>query len=156
MKLNCPFWTSTHTFLIIGLKPPSTTRTHIHNYLHFSSFHPEHCTRAIPHSQFLHLRRLCSKDDDFMRRSNEMLTFFSLPGYPRASLEKDLQRVRTIKCPDTLRPTELRVSTIDKVPLVLTYCTTLSTSKSNTFYFRTSAFYQTTSSPVISTHNCLS
>ena len=95
--------------------------TDTHSYLHFSSFHPEHCTCAIPYSQFLRLRRLCSNDDDFMRRSNEMLTFFSLRGYLRASLDKDLRRVRTINCPDARHPTELRFSTIDRVPLVLTY-----------------------------------
>ena len=77
VKLNCPFWTSTYTFLIIGLKPPSNTRTQILRY----SFHPEHCTRAIPYRQFIRLRRLRSNDDDFMRRSNEMLTFFSLCCY---------------------------------------------------------------------------
>ena len=77
VKLNCPFWTSTYTFLTIGLKPPSNTRTQILRY----SFHPEHCTRAIPYRKFLRLRRLRSNDDDFMRRSNEMLTFFSLRGY---------------------------------------------------------------------------
>lgn len=31
-----------------------------------------------------------------------MLTFFSVRGYLRASLEKDLQRVTTISCPDAL------------------------------------------------------
>ena len=39
--------------------------TDTHNYLHFSSFHPDHCKRAIPYSQFFRLRRLCSDDDDF-------------------------------------------------------------------------------------------
>ena len=34
--------------------------TDTHNYLLFSSFHPDHCKRAIPYSQFLRLRRLCS------------------------------------------------------------------------------------------------
>ena len=43
--------------------------TDTHNYLHFSSFHPDHCTRAIPYSQFLRLRRLCSDDDEFLMRS---------------------------------------------------------------------------------------
>ena len=40
--------------------------TDSHNYLHFSSFHPDHCKRAIPYSQFLRLRRLCSDDDYFL------------------------------------------------------------------------------------------
>ena len=50
--------------------------TDTHNYLHFSSFHPDHCKRAIPHSQFLRLRRLSSDDDDFLVKSKEMMTFF--------------------------------------------------------------------------------
>ena len=40
--------------------------TDTHNYLHFSSLHPDHCKRAIPYSQFLRLRRLCSDDNDFL------------------------------------------------------------------------------------------
>ena len=54
-------------------------------------------------------------------RSNETLTFFSLRGYPRASLIKDLRRITTIKHPDALHPSEPRVSTIDRVPFVLVY-----------------------------------
>ena len=50
--------------------------TDTHNYLHFSSFHPDHCKRAIPYSQFLRLRRLCSDDDDFLVKSRDMMTFF--------------------------------------------------------------------------------
>ena len=38
--------------------------TDTHNYLLFSSFHPDHCKRAIPYNQFLRLRLLCSDDDD--------------------------------------------------------------------------------------------
>ena len=54
--------------------------TDTHNYLHFSSFHPDHCKRAIPYSQFLRLRRLCSDDDDFLVRSRELMTFFTQRG----------------------------------------------------------------------------
>ena len=95
--------------------------TDTHNFLHFSSFHPDHCIRAIPYSQFLRLRRLCSDDDDFLMRSREMLTFFSLRGYPCPSLENDLRRVATIKRSDALRSSEQNDRTVDRVPLVLTY-----------------------------------
>ena len=80
--------------------------TDTHNYLHFSSFHLNHCIRAIPYSQFFLLRRLCSDDDDFLMRSREMLTFFSLRGYLCSSLENDLRRVATISSPDALRSPE--------------------------------------------------
>ena len=50
-----------------------------HKYLHFSSFHPDDCKRAIPYSQYLGIRRLCSDDDDFLIKSKEMMTFFTQP-----------------------------------------------------------------------------
>ena len=71
--------------------------TDTHNYLHFSSFHPDHCKRAIPYSQLLRLRQLCSDDDDFLVRSREMMTFFAQCGYPLTSLEQDLCRVTAIQ-----------------------------------------------------------
>ena len=95
--------------------------TDTQNYLHFSSFHPDHCIRAISYSQFLHLRRLCPSYDDFLMRSREMLTFFLLCGYPCTSLENNLWRVATINRPDALRSSEQNDRTVDRVPLVLTY-----------------------------------
>ncbi|KAK2556809.1 hypothetical protein P5673_021016 [Acropora cervicornis] len=95
--------------------------TDTHNYLHFSSFHPDHCKRAIPYSQFLRLRLLCSDDDDFLVKSREMMTFFSQRGYPLTSLEHGLRRVRTIGRPDVLSGSERGDTPVDSVPLVMTY-----------------------------------
>ena len=96
--------------------------TDTHNYLHLSSFHPNHCKRAISYSQFLRLRRLCLRR--LFVRSREMVAFFSQRGYPRSSLKNDLQRVATISLPDVLRPSEQSDTTVDRVPLVLTPCLT--------------------------------
>ena len=41
--------------------------TDTHNYLHYSSIHPDHCKGEIPYSQSLRLRRICSDDADFHR-----------------------------------------------------------------------------------------
>ena len=90
--------------------------TDTHNYLHFSSFHPDHCKRAFSCSQFLRLRQLCSDDDDFLVRSREMVVFLPQRFYPRSSL----QRVATISRLDALRPSEQSDTTVDSVPLVLT------------------------------------
>ena len=95
--------------------------TDTHNFLHFSSFHPDHCKRAIPYSQFLRLRRLCSDDDDFLVKSREMMTFFTQRGYPLTSLEQDLRRVTTIGRPDALPGSERGGTNVDRVPLVMTY-----------------------------------
>ena len=63
-------------------------------------------TRAVPYSQFLRLRRLCSDDDDFLVKSREMMTFFTQRGYPLTSLEQDLRGVTTIGRPDALTGSE--------------------------------------------------
>ena len=46
--------------------------TDTHNYLHYTSLHPNHCKRAVTYSQFLRLRRICSNDDDFATKAAEM------------------------------------------------------------------------------------
>lgn len=94
--------------------------TDTHNYLHFSSFHPDPCKRAIPYSQFLRLRRLCSDNDDFQNKSREMMTFFTQRGYPLTSLEQDLRRVTSIGRPDALTGSERENASFDRVHLVMT------------------------------------
>ena len=70
--------------------------TDTHNYLHHTSLHPDHCKKAIPYSQFLRFRRICSDNDDFVARTSEMKTYFLARGYPEASLDNDLRRVSTV------------------------------------------------------------
>ena len=41
---------------------------------------------SIPYSQLLRLRRLCTDDSDFEARSDEMLDFFRVRGYPERVL----------------------------------------------------------------------
>ena len=45
--------------------------TDSHNYLLHSSCHPQHVKNAIPFSQFLRLRRLCSDDSNFNNKCEE-------------------------------------------------------------------------------------
>ena len=51
-------------------------------YLLHSSSHKQHVMNAIPFSQFLRLRRLCSGDTDFNNKCEEMCKFFKTRGYP--------------------------------------------------------------------------
>ena len=46
--------------------------TDSHKYLLHSSSHPQHVKNAIPFSQFLRLRHLCSDDTDFNNKCEEM------------------------------------------------------------------------------------
>ena len=120
-KWNYHFSISTCAFLKIEFKPLFHKETDTLSYLHFSSFHPDHCKRAIPYSQFLPLRGLCSDDDDFLVKSREMMIFCTQRGYPLTSLKQDLRRVTTIGRPDVLTGSERGDTTVDRVPLVITY-----------------------------------
>ena len=56
-----------------------------------ASHHPKACKNSIPYSQFLRLRRICSSDDDFIVKSDEMVEFFEKNGYPRSLNEPNIK-----------------------------------------------------------------
>ena len=70
--------------------------TDSHSYLLYSSSHPSHVKNSIPYSQFLRLRRICSKDSDFSLKSEEMCEFFDKRGYPASVVEAGYHRVQQI------------------------------------------------------------
>ena len=49
------------------------------------------------------------------------MTFFTQRGYPLTSLEQDLRRVTSIGRPDALTGSERGDTTVNRVPLVMTY-----------------------------------
>ena len=65
--------------LITSLFVKSTDR---HQYLHYSSGHPEHTERSIIYSQTLRLKRLSSLEKDFKEKLSEMKSWFLKRGYP--------------------------------------------------------------------------
>ena len=74
----------------------------------------------IPYSQFLRLRRLCSDDKDFEKKSSEMKSFFVQRDYPTHLLDTAVQRASSIPRSDTLKQRLESVSE-DKIPLVVTF-----------------------------------
>eukprot|EP00061_Rhincodon_typus_P002640 g18091.t1 len=50
--------------------------TDSHSYLEYTSSHPASCKNAIPYSQFLHLRHICSQDGAFHSRTSQMSSYF--------------------------------------------------------------------------------
>ena len=44
--------------------------TDCHQYLHYSSRHPEHTKRSIVYSQLLCVSRICSRENDFNRHKS--------------------------------------------------------------------------------------
>ncbi len=56
--------------------------TDSHNYLHFQSAHPDHNKCSLPYSQYLRLRRICSRNEDFLKHSRMITFHFVRRGYP--------------------------------------------------------------------------
>eukprot|EP00061_Rhincodon_typus_P016959 g45440.t1 len=56
--------------------------TDSHNYLKYTSSQPTSCKNAIPYSQFLHLRCICSQDEAFYSRTSQISSYFRDRGFP--------------------------------------------------------------------------
>ena len=52
------------------------------NYLLYSSAHTPACKKAIPYSQFLRIRRICTRTEDFDMHAKKMAQKFLNRGYP--------------------------------------------------------------------------
>ena len=51
-----------------------------HQYLHFNSSYPDHTKRSIVYSQALRLTKICTFENDFLRRREEMKSWFQWRG----------------------------------------------------------------------------
>ena len=65
-----------------------TKPTDAHNYLSYQSCHPPNCKDSIPYSQFLRVRRICSRNNDFVTESRKMVDYFHRAGYPKKLLQE--------------------------------------------------------------------
>jgi len=70
---------STQTGFITDLY---TKPTDSHSYLLFSSAHPRHVLNSLPYSQYLRIRRICTRIEDFDHHALEMTHNFLQRGYP--------------------------------------------------------------------------
>ena len=68
--------------------------TDMHQYLHYSSSHPDHTKRSIVYSQALRLNRVCSVEADFVRRQKEMKSWFLKRGYPENIINREMEKVK--------------------------------------------------------------
>ena len=81
------------------------------SYLHFDSAHPSHCIKGIPYGQFLRIRRICSKEADFIAHCVRKGQHFVRRGYPVPFIGecflKALRRNRTsLMAPNPKRDTD--------------------------------------------------
>ena len=69
-----------------------TKPTDAHNYLSFKSCHPKNCKKAIPYSQFLRVRRICSNDDDYIKHGKDLARHFLRAEYPANVVQQAFER----------------------------------------------------------------
>ena len=96
-----------------------TKSTNAHAYLHYSSCHPIHCKNNIPYSQMLRLRRICSRDEDFRLRCDELSRYFLNRGYKKSVITKAVERVSLI--PRAASLVYSKKNNNDRVPFIITH-----------------------------------
>ena len=71
--------------------------TDTHQYLHPASCHPYHCKKAIPFSQALRISRICSDDESFEDRCEELYDWLMERGYKHKVVVKHFEPCREPK-----------------------------------------------------------
>ena len=78
--------------------------TDSHNYLLFDSAHPRKFINSIPYSQYLRIRRICSRLEDFDTHMKEMTLKLLKRGYPLDLLQEAALKARRANRADLLYP----------------------------------------------------
>jgi peptide-methionine (R)-S-oxide reductase len=78
--------------------------TDAHNYLLFTSSHPKHLMRSLPYSQFLRIRRICSKLEDFDKNAIMLGKHFLRRKYPEDLITDAIIKARRKNRQDILQP----------------------------------------------------
>ena len=102
--------------------------TDTHQYLHSKSCHPWHTKKAIPFSQALRVRRICSDDSSFQSRLGELSESFKERGNEESFVQQQISRVRVLDGEALTRDSDKQRNQEreDRVPLVTTYHPALS------------------------------
>ena len=66
--------------------------TDFHQYLHYSSGHPEHTKRSIVYSQLLVVSWVYSRENDFNRHKSNMKISFQKRRYPENIIENEMKK----------------------------------------------------------------
>ena len=71
-------------------------QTDTNSYLDHKSAHPPHCKRALPYSQFLRIKRICTKKEDYEKHAKRKIGEFQQKGYPHKLLRESKSKVDEI------------------------------------------------------------
>ena len=65
-----------------------------HQFLHYTSSHPDHTKRSIVFSQVLRVSRICSEKFDFLKHLEKIKSWFLVRGYPKDLTESEMKKVK--------------------------------------------------------------
>ena len=94
--------------------------TDTHQFLDHSSSHPYHCKKGIPYSQALRLNRICSDNESFDKRCNDLEGCLMERGYKGKMLRKQVLRAREHSRKDLLEREKTETSEA-KITFNITY-----------------------------------
>ena len=84
--------------------------TDTHQFLHPISCHPCHCKKGIPYSQALRLNRICSDNETFDRRCNDLEKWLMERGYNEKMIRKQILSAREHSRNDLLEKEKQQLS----------------------------------------------
>ena len=90
-----------------------------HQYLTYNSCHPRGCKTSIPYAQAMRLKRICSTQEAFERRAEELTEFLVHRGYQRNMVREQVQRARAV--PREIALTPRRRGNGNRIPFVVSY-----------------------------------
>ena len=88
------------------------------------SCHPKHCTKSIPYSQALRIKRICSNEQTTKKRFGELKCHLKKRGYNNASINLCFNKASGIDRKDLILYKEKNAN--NRVPFVITYHPALS------------------------------
>ena len=91
--------------------------TDTHLYLHYTSSHHDPCKSKGLYGQYLRLRRICTKVEDFRYNSKRLTEFYIKRGYPIKSLTKHFNRANKYKQDDLL---DIKPRETTEIPVMVT------------------------------------
>ena len=91
-----------------------------HQYLSPASCHPRHCTSSIPYSQSLRIRRICSREEDYRKRTGELKSHLLARGYGEMTVDLQIEKATRVPRQTALQSRPKRAA-LDRVPPVTTF-----------------------------------
>ena len=95
--------------------------TAAHLYVHRASDHPHHVIKAIPKSQFLRIRRICSEVNDYEKHANQFIKFFIKRGYNPERLRRTKEEIKKLDRNSLFQTKSRTDEQQNRIPLVLNW-----------------------------------